>query len=275
MKANAFILPGRIGDALFATATVRALAKSDAPTLIDWVYDAEYRQFFEWLATTDLPVRCYIGIKDPAEQSHLIFRRDWGLRSTYGWLKHLPAHNGIYNATLTRLTPRTSHIAKTIARRCGLDEKVTLDFHLTTKESVTNGGYLLVHSGASDPARHVPELLSIAWPKGTRATTYRDEPVPDNVERVACPLFTDLVWQVAHAGAVVGTSSSVTVLAAMLGKPTLCVHREGVTDQSAGVSIIGPHAVDVLGGYDAKQIHQLVVDFHSAHCNHRAELIVA
>jgi len=242
------MLPGKIGDAFTATAVVKAIYREEAPCAIDWLFESELSDAFQWLSTTDVPVRRFYGVKSYPGPADPVYHRDWLARSPRHWSRNYPGYDLYLNATLPGRPPKYTHLVDLMARQCGIRRLAPIDTILHSAEPIIDGGYVLVHAGGAIAEKRCPELMEALWPTGTISVGFKDEPTPPSTKAVTPASFAELARLVCSARAVMGVSSSVVNLAVMLGKPTFCFHR--ITDERQGIAKFG--GADIRAGTFSK-----------------------
>jgi len=272
-KGVLFIFPGKIGDALMATAAVRALKKHYAPCTVDWAYDDSLTPFFSWLATTDVPVTRYFAVRDGIPDESNIFRMHWAYHSSWQWGKLFPEHEVYVNPVIMEPPKRFCHLSDEIAQRAGVAPLEGFDeIRLKIAEPVENRGYLLIHAHAADAERRPQVLYKARWPEGTVSPQQNGEAIPDHATPVHTPTFQDLVHLVAGASAVIAANSCVAILAAMIGKPTVCVHT--ITNESVAIARLSRMAVDLLDVKDRNYVEGVARNLMRSHADDR-KLVLA
>lgn len=257
MRRALFILPGRIGDVLWALPTIRALSRDYE---LDWVCASPYMlKLMDWLRSTGIAVKRFIPLSAPPVEPTAVFHFDWGQRD---WPTIMPGYDRYANGTLTEMPFR--HLADQIAMNAGVDI-AGCEFSFSTSPlppaEKAKDCILLHFSGAAFP-KQVAGLGEVSFPGRVLSICSGDEPVHPNYPKLATEGdFFRLVSLIASSRAVVGVSSCVVLLAAILGKPSLCIHS--ITDKRCAISRVGPHAEDIYQQRMTKSLQEAILESHA------------
>ena len=261
-------MPGKIGDALFATSSVRHIKKiwsaKEKDVEIDWVYGPDLIDFVpKCLMHTDLPVSRYI----PYEHHHVRHVVDGAGWKTMDWHIEMPGYDLYYNLTLDTCPEPGCHLVEWIARGEGLIEpgqmlpNPFLSFKHPPKFSAKDK--ILVHPWIPFPERQWQELMSLRSEYGGYKVCnigLLNEPAVPGAEDLGGTPYEVYIDFLRTAKLVVGVCSSSVVLAASFGTPSLMVHNI-TSPLNAGVSRFGPKMFDLCRPklYDIEHtIHELL-----------------
>jgi len=240
----AVIFPGKIGDALFASFSVRHLSNKYPGAEIDWVYGTPGLTDFvtHCLSQTDLPVAHYI----PHEYHDNYM--DW---KTMDWKSVLPGYDQYYNLTITAYPEPHMHLVEWIALGGGVigrGEKLpNPTLNLSGAPRNLGQDKILVHPWIP-PIERQWKWMMFLNPTYGGLQTYSighptEEVAPKAVDLRGMP-YIDYLDHLRSARVVVGVCSSSVAIAAALGTPTIMVHN--ITHpNNGGISRFGRHCVDL------------------------------
>lgn len=240
------VFPGKIGDALFFSYTIRYYKAMYPDAEIDWVYGSPtIDDFIKFMATTDLPVNKYIpyryGYKDDF--------KEWAATD---WSSVFPGYDKYLNATLGEAAQM--HLIEWIPFRSNVIKlkpgELLPNPPLIVKEPSKGSGKdkILVHPWIPFPERQCKWLMYL-YPQyrdyKVHSIGLKDEPmVPNTVDFRGKP-YSDYIDLIRSARLVVGLASSWVALAGALGVPSIMVHAISRPGQ-CGISRFGPQRIDMV-----------------------------
>lgn len=241
-----FVFPGKIGDALFSSFTIRHFKALHPDATIHWVYGTPMLDdIVTFLKTTDLPVDEYIpyryGYKDDF--------KEW---KAMDWKAAFPGYDLYLNTTLGEAAQR--HLIEWIpcrAKVLDLAPNRLLSTPLLRVNSPSSGrgaGKILVHPWIPFPERQckwMGYLNPHYGPFDVHSIGLENEAmVPGSVD-LRKLTYAEKADMIRDAQLVVGVASSWVTLAAMLGRPSIMVHNITRPNQ-CGISRFSSHCIDLV-----------------------------
>jgi hypothetical protein len=244
------VFPGKIGDAMFATASIRHLATKNPGAEIHWVYGTPMLTEFvtKCLANTDLPVAKYIPYECPYTYGE-IYGWQWGM---IDWKDKFPGYDAYYNLSVTKFPEPGCHLIEWIARGGGLIQRGEHlpNPHFTFKEPPRHqaGDLILVHPWIPAPERQHKWMMYLNPEyKGCKAATVGlpEEPLVPKTKDLRGIDYDTYIDYLRTAKLVVGLCSSSAALAAAFGTPTIMVHNIDITVAAGGAARFGQGSIDL------------------------------
>jgi hypothetical protein len=246
----AVFFPGKIGDALFASSSIRYLATKHPHASIDWIYGSPMLTEFvtKCLKHTDLPVTNYIPHDCPYTQGQ-ICGWEWG---KINWESVFPDYDAYYNLSLRSYPEPGCHLIEWIGVGGGLirrEERLpnpALIFKSPPSQEAKDK--VLVHAWIPAVER---QSKSLAYLKPTYAghqlhsIGHPDENMVPNTLDLRGMDYGDYIDHLRSARLVVGVCSASVALAAALGTPAIMVHNVTRPD-NGGIARFGEHAIDLV-----------------------------
>jgi hypothetical protein len=242
----AFMFPGKIGDALFASYSIRHYKAKYPDAVIDWVYGTPMLdEFVAFLKTTDLPVDTYI----PHRYGYKDDYKEWAVMD---WKSIYPGYDLYLNATLGEAAQR--HLVEWIPSRSKVielksDETLPTPPLLVKSPSRGTGtGKILVHPWIPYPERHCKWLLYLRPHYGdyeVHSIGLKTEEMVAGTVDARGKSYEEYTDMIRDARLVIGVASSWVALAAAMGTPSLMAHN--ITHpRQCGVSRFGPYCLDMV-----------------------------
>ena len=265
MRKILAIFPGKIGDAIYATSSIRLLAQRNPDAEIHWVYGTPgLNQLVNGLLMdSDLPVAKYIPAPCPYNYEG-IHGVEWRDRD---WDKIMPGYDAYYNLSIGSYPESGCHLVEWIARQAGLikrGERLPSPFLKLKNEWKRGERTILVHPWVQPVERQCPLLMSLKGQyRGYQVCSigHKKEPmVPGTIDMRGIP-YDQYIAGLRSTSLVVGVASSSAVLGAVLDAPTIMVHN--ISDPyNAGVSRFGKRFLDLSrpSFYDIEQAINELLD---------------
>lgn len=245
----AVLFPGKVGDALFATSSIRYIAEKNPGAEIHWLYGAPGLTDFvtKCLVNTDLPVTQYIPYEIP--YLHVgIHGKDW---RTMDWSSVMPGYDAYYNLSIGTFPEPGCHLIEWIARGGGLIKRGDLlpVSYLKFKHPPIGRerNEILVNPWIPPVERQWKELMKLKPEyRGYRVCSigHPDDPMVPGTRDLRGIDYLDYIDHLRTARLVIGLCSSSVVLAAAFAVPAIMIHNIS-NPLNAGISRFGPLKFDL------------------------------
>ncbi len=224
-----FIFPGKLGDACFALATLRAVFEEYRPARVLWVHAAASRPLIEFMRvhgavfdTEEMDPGSFLGSN--------IYGYSWVHRD---WKTELPGFDYYVNATIRCIPSRPGHLMHGMLHWAGFAPRASrggppgrvCDFVSNMRRS--SHGSECVVAGARLPQWFLASLSDNRLGSSVQVGPRADARLPNTRDARADGL--EACWsELSAARLFIGGPSGLTVFAAVCGVPTIMVHDNRV-----------------------------------------------